>query len=457
VKAVSVVGVLAAVASAVVLAVPAQAIGGPAPTARMSAAEQADECLALPIGDVDEGFGTDCKVTTDSSDGLIGADALVALPDGKLVAAGEASERPGGFGPDFGLARFTRRGALDTSFGTGGTVGTDIGGWDEASALAVQPDGRLVAAGRTIACNFVHLDFALARYLPDGTLDPSFGTGGKVTTRFDRNDGATAVVVQPDGKLVAAGRAGGDENSDYALARYLPDGTLDTSFGTDGKVTTDLGGFDVVNALVVLPDGKLVAAGSAGRPSDGTSESALARYLPDGTLDPSFGTGGTVRTDRGGSANALVVQGDKLVAAGDGFGTSVDFLLARYLPDGSLDPSFGTGGTVTTDFGNSLDEANALAVQGDKLVAAGSGRGGDTAESWDFALASYRPDGTLDTSFGTGGTVTTDFGGGLDDEARALAWQADGELVAAGVANSRFAEDAESDPVLALARYHLGD
>jgi uncharacterized delta-60 repeat protein len=173
----------------------------------------------------------------------------------------------------------------------------------------------------------------------------------------------------------------------------------------------------------------------------------LVRYQPDGSLDASFGDGGKVLTDFAGGpdrANALVAQGDgRLVAAGnseDFFGTSLGFALARYHPDGSLDASFGSGGKVTT---SRLVRANALAVQGDgKLVAAG------VARSSFFGLARYHPDGSLDASFGDGGTVATSFGG-LNAFAFALAVQADGKLVAAGVAFS----DVSSD--FALARYEV--
>jgi uncharacterized delta-60 repeat protein len=286
-----------------------------------------------------------------------------------------------------------KAGSLDRAFGVGGTVTTDFAGaGDVAAAVAVQADGKLVAAGwaNTAGPFSFNQDFALARYNSNGTLDTTFGTGGKVTTDFGTvQDEAFALAVQPDGKLVAAGAAGGP--GDFALARYNPDGTLDTSFGTGGKVTTDFGGFDQVAAVAVQADGKLVAAGT----TEGSSAVfALARYNPDGTLDTSFGTGGKVTTDfarPGGSfdqANGLVLQGSKLVAAGTaGPLPGFVFALARYRADGTLDPSFGSHGTVTTDFGGGTNEANALALQPDgKPVAAGFA---STQTGEDFALARY--------------------------------------------------------------------
>jgi uncharacterized delta-60 repeat protein len=300
-----------------------------------------------------------------------------------------------------------RPGDLYPTFGVGGKVTTDFGGTDAATALILQPDGKLVAAGFSrIGIGGVPVeDFALARYQPDGSLDASFGVGGKVTTDFgESSDLANALVLQPDGKLVVAGVAGGTGVSgffDFALARYRPDGSLDASFGMGGKVTTDLGGGDEAFALVLQPDGKLVVAGSTGV---STNAVALARYLPDGSLDPTFGTDGKViDIEDAGEARALVLQPDgKLVAAGfsqvgPDFG---DFALARYRPDGSLDPTFGVGGKVTTDFGDQ-DFAFALVLQSDgKLVAAGTSQSLNVPD--DFALARYLLDGSLDPTFGTG-------------------------------------------------------
>src|SRR5207253_383726 len=164
------------------------------------------------------------------------------------------------------------------SFGTGGKVATPIGSIDdEVSALVLQPDGKLVAAGYTDKGN--NITFALVRYDADGSLDTSFGTGGKVTTPIGSiDDEAFALVLQPDGKLVAAGDANDGSNQDFALVRYSPDGNLDGSFGTGGKVITPVSGaFGEANALVLQPDGKLAAAGYSYNGSD--TDFAVARYL----------------------------------------------------------------------------------------------------------------------------------------------------------------------------------
>jgi len=216
-------------------------------------------------------------------------------------------------------------------------VTTDFGGSDYGFSVALQPDGKIVVAG------YAGGDFALARYNSDGALDTSFGSGGKVTTDFGGSyhpDGFS-VALQPDGKIVVAGYAGGD----FALARYNSDGALDTSFGSGGKVTTDFGGSDAGYSVALQPDGKIVVAGYAGL------DFALARYNSDGALDTSFGTGGKVTTDFSGGRDvgySVALQPDgKIVVAGY---AGVDFALARYNSDGALDTSFGSGGKVTTDF-----------------------------------------------------------------------------------------------------------
>ena len=269
-----------------------------------------------------------------------------------------------------GVRAVANPGDLDPTFGTGGLVITSFPGRGVATAVAVQADGKIVGAGATNGLG--NALFAVSRFNEDGSLDGAFGTGGEVTTSFGgTNDEALGVALQGDGKIVAVGFTNAGGAYRFALARYNGDGRLDGTFGTAGQVTTSFGGtFDVAGPVALQDDGKIVAAGVAG------GVFALARY-DDGSLDPTFGTAGEVTTSFGGAwdaAPSVALQRDgKVVAAGDttnGVG-GAQFALARYNGDGSLDRSFGTSGKVTTSFaGNDL--ANAVAVQGDgKIVAAG--------------------------------------------------------------------------------------
>ena len=243
----------------------------------------------------------------------------------------------GGPGQNFTLARYDPDGSLDPSFGTGGMVASEVGGTiSRGRALALQPDGKIVVVGYTwIGLGLNYWDFGLARYNPDGSLDVTFGTDGVVTTDFVGGfDAAEEVVLQPDGRIVVVGSAelipGNFVSRDFAVARYNTNGSLDTTFGNGGKVTSPLGEIDSASSVVVQPDGKIVAGGGGAL----TIDFALVRYNTDGTLDPTFGSGGMVTTDLGGSDYAaLALQPDgRIVAAGSASFAPATwiFSLARY-------------------------------------------------------------------------------------------------------------------------------
>jgi uncharacterized delta-60 repeat protein len=365
----------------------------------------------------------------------------------------------------------TAPGDLDPTFDGDGKVTTNFLPVDEARGVAIQADGKIVAAGVAIcppcATPFTPHRFAVARYNRDGSLDPTFDGDGKVTTDFDaREDEAFAVAIQGDGKIIAAGSAFGPEAQDFALARYNPDGSLDVTFGGDGMVTSDFaGGNDRARAVIIQPDGKIVAAGvafsAACLPCDGPASYnfGLARYNPDGSLDPTFGFVGRQVTDFVGGpdeARGVVIQADgKIVAAGVSICDPCvlpvipvphDFALVRYNSDGSLDTTFDGDGRVTTDFDRNDDEAWGMALQPDgKIVAAGSATQSSGARL--FALARYATNGSLDTAFDGDGKVTTQFS--EDDGARAVAIQRDEKIVAAG-----FTFLVSGQSVFALARYN---
>jgi uncharacterized delta-60 repeat protein len=410
---------------------------------------------AVGSGDLDTSFGGDGKVTTSFGSGSFDfANALVIQSDGKIVVAGwssNASSRS-----NFALARYLPNGTLDATFGGDGRVLTDFGSdFGSAYALALQPDGKIVVAGYSSSASGGST-FALARYLPDGTLDPSFGGDGIVFTDFGSGsyDGVSSLAIQADGKIVVAGWFDASGDSDFALARYLSNGTLDTSFGSHGAVRTDFGSgsYDYAYALALQPDGKIVVAGDSS--VSGGTAFALARYLPNGTLDTSFSGDGKVRTDFGIStdhATAVALQADgKIVVAGGSYaGGRNAFALARYLPNGTLDMSFSGDGKVLTNFSSSgYDEAYALALQPNgKIMVAGYSV--NASSSFDFAVARYLSNGNLDATFSGDGKMRTDFGSGSADSSQALAIQPrDGRLVVAGYS------DASGTSAFALARYH---
>jgi len=309
-------------------------------------------------------------------------------------------------------------GDLDATFGNDGKVITDFGGNDSGNAVALQKDGKIVVAGDSGL--YPPCDFAVARYNTNGSLDFTFGIEGKVTTDLGgATDIGNAVALQKDGKIVVAGQSDAEGDNDFAIARYNTDGSLDLTFGMGGKVTTDFGGIDRGLAVTLQKDGKIVVAGFA------SNDFAVARYNMDGSLDLTFGTGGKVTTDFGGndSGNAVVLQKDgKIVVAGTSGG---DFAIARYNTDGSLDLTFGDNGTVTTDFGGNFDRGRAVALQKDgKTVVAGGAPSG-------FGIARYNTDGSLDLTFGMEGKVITDFGVG-SEEGYGVALQKDGKVVVAG-------------------------
>ncbi|MFZ1754605.1 MAG: Ig-like domain-containing protein, partial [Caldilineaceae bacterium] len=340
-------------------------------------------------------------------------------------------------------AAITANGDLDPTFDVDGQVITDLGGGERANGVAQQPDGRIVAAGTS------NNDFAVTRYLADGSLDTSFSDDGQVITDLGGSDRGNAVAIQPDGKIVVAGTS----NQDFALARYNPDGSLDTSFAGDGLVTvsTDpLGGnFRAAEgtSVAIQTDGKILVGGSIkqGEPR----KFALVRLLSDGILDQSFDSDGfaTSQFDPGGLADEEIkdisVRADGEIAAVGEY-KSGQFALARYNPDGSLDSLFGNGGRVKVS--NKVSTGYGVGWQADgSIVAAGSksvtdqnsanciDSSGKKCEYDDFWLARFNGNGSLDPNFGTGGEVTAAVNSrGNDDNGRGLLVQADDKIIVFG-------------------------
>jgi uncharacterized delta-60 repeat protein len=378
-------------------------------------------------GDLDTSFSGNGKATTDFTVNRNDfAGAVAVQTDGKIVVAGRAGRNGG----RFALARYNPNGTLDPTFGGNGKVVTNFtGGDDFANGVAIQTDGKIVAVGQAGGRGG---RFGLARYNANGTLDSTFNGDGKATVNFTNGfDAARGVALQGDGKIVAAGHTNFDR---FALTRLNSNGRLDTVFSGNGKVTTNFSVVtDFANGVVIQANGKIVAAGAA-QITEFTGRFALARYNTNGTLDSTFGGNGRVTTDFTAEQDvafgvALQTNG-KIVAAGGGDVAGARFELARYNANGSLDHAFSGDGKATTNFGPGIDAAHGVAIQTNgKIVAAGH------ANFHRFALVRYNANGTLDSAFGGDGKVTTNFtnkGGFQDDLANGVALQADGKIVAAG-------------------------
>lgn len=396
--------------------------------------------------DVSFGGGTGLVTTVFNAASPINTDLafdLVVQPDGKLVVAGWASDISDP--ADFALARYRPDGSLDPSFGGTGLVRAGFGPFsiEEGFALLREPNGKLVVGGWAASSPLdPGVDFVLMRFLPSGQPDLSFGAGGKVKTNLGADDWVLVLARQPDGKLLAGGRSGPLGRHNFAVARFLPNGALDTTFGTAGKVTTDFAGRDdSIEALALLPDGRILAAGPSGiGPTGGPFKMALARYNKQGKPDPTFGTGGKTLLSFGQSsaatALALLAGGKFLVGGGiaSGGATNMDFAVLRFNANGKLDPTFGTAGRVTTDFATKFDAVDDLRVLANgKIVVAGQiDESQPGAADGAVGLARYTANGQLDSTFGAAGRVRTRFPGSVGSSVEAMEMQTNDRIVVVG-------------------------
>lgn len=347
--------------------------------------------------------------------------------------------------------------AQNAALGAGGIELTAVeNNSSSAYSILLQPDGGIVAGGRMFftdpSSGLQYDDFAAVRYLTNGALDTSFnGTGQQATAmNVDPSTGdsggsvAYGSYLQSDGRIVLAGVSAPAYLSDnVALVRYNSDGSLDTTFNGTGTVYTPVDSSSAAYAIEGQPwDGKLVVAGSAN--AGGPDRILVVRYNTDGSLDTTFGTGGIVRTSinqYASVANALAIYpGSKLVVGGQTWnGTKYNMSLVRYNSDGSLDTTFGSGGKVTTQVGTKNDVIEGIAVQSDgKIVAVGHT---DTVvnkktgqTAHKIAVVRYTATGALDATFGSSGVKFIDLGG--NDDAGGIAIQSDGKIVIGGYSNS---------------------
>lgn len=357
-------------------------------------------------------FDSDGMTTTEffaSSFSDESTNAVALQSDGKILAAGTGGA----------FARYTADGSIDTSFGEHGKVAFK----GTAQAIAVQSDGKILVVSYTSSSTE---DYRIARYLSDGTLDSTFAGGGILNTDYRWQD----IAVQSDGKIVVAGTDG----VDFLVARYLSDGSPDASFDGDGSLATDFGGGDVGYGLALQSDGKIVVAGSSYRDS---ADIAVARYHSDGSLDTTFDGDGKATTSLGPQNDigyCVAVQSDgKIVVAGirGTFPTYTDFALIRYNTDGSLDSSFADDGIQTTPFKSDQDVARSVMLLDDGRILVAGDLVKPFTKDYDIALACYRADGSLDSSFDGDGMLTLDIPSVMT-HMRAAVVQSDGKILVGG-------------------------
>jgi uncharacterized delta-60 repeat protein len=373
-------------------------------------------------GLLDPTFGAGAGYVLGSFPENDGANAVAVQSNGKIVIAGVTNS-------ESLVARYNADGSLDTSFGTGGWTATvfNKSSDDGATAVAIQPaDGKILVGGAGNTSHGAHYSF-LARYNTNGTLDTTFGSNGEVVTPLGGN--IESIAVQTNGEILVSGQS----NGFAALARYNANGTLDSTFGNAGELVTNIRDSGLDN-LLIQPDGKIVVAGIIGDPTSGLRAFAVVRFKTDGTTDSSFGNGGEVITDVGtgvaGFGGVALQTDGKIVVKG---GYSGGLCLIRYNADGTLDTTFGSSGNgvdlVPPPAGFSYVNASpAVEVQSDGKIIAGATASNSTNQ--DFAAVRLNADGSVDTSYGNAGWATVQIG--LADTLEASALRPDGRLLLAG-------------------------
>jgi uncharacterized delta-60 repeat protein len=370
-------------------------------------------------GDLDTTFAGNGKKTINFG-GIDKPHAVLVQPNGRIVVAGG-----GAAANRFCVARLRGNGLLDTTFGSRGKRVISFGGEEESAfGAALQPDGKIVLVGDS--------DFrvAVVRLNPNGSFDTTFSGDGKTTFTWGAISRATSVLVLPNGKLLVSGFSG-PEGGNIQVARLMPTGALDTTFGTGGKAPIDFGGDDFGASIARQPNGRILVAGRSVPTQTGAvvavGGGVVARLRTKGALDPDFDGDGRLMLPGGGSLSAVLVQPDrKILVVGNAMG-SAKMTVTRLMPNGSLDTTFDGDGTATIDIGPDSDRANDAVLQPDgRIVVAGY----SAAVNSPTAVARVNGNGTPDLGFGDGGKVTIDFGAATFGNAVAL--QANGRIVVAG-------------------------
>ena len=385
-------------------------------------------------GNLDSTFGSAGTVVTTVGGPTMFGPKVVVQPDGKVLVSGGQFN---GKDYDFVVMRYLTNGALDTSFGSSGMAQIDFyGGNDIAKAMVLQPDGMIILAGEATKRPGGYGVHAVTRLTSSGALDTNFATSGKALTDFGVTSHIHGVALQADGKIIAVGETyTSTDGGAAAISRYNTDGSIDTTFGSAGKVTPFS---NTTNSHVglALADGNILIAGYNTPSGVSQPQCFVARLSAAGALDTAFGTAGITQIPVGAGANhcnAMMVQSDgKIILAGGAqmsATSNYDFALMRLSSQGQLDTSFGSAGITTTAFSSTgaptNEEAADAIVQGDGKIVLGG------YSNKMFALARYLSNGSPDTSFGSGGKVTLTLGG-LDEWIKGVALQPDGRLVASG-------------------------
>ena len=379
-------------------------------------------------GTLDGSFGIDGIITMDINNSNDAMKSILTQPDGKIIVAGYSSDMEANM---FCLLRFNGDGTIDDGFGSNGVVITTFPYTSIASEIALQSDGKIIAAGHTWGGS--QNNFALARYNPDGTLDSSFGNSGTVSTSFPERSGvARTLKIQDNGKIIAGGHVYTlyDDFDEFALARYNTDGSLDLTFGSGGQVTTSFGAGtrNWINSIQIQENGKIVAGGFS------NYSGALARYNSTGALDLSFGSNGLVTTDvpntTQGLINALAISPDgSIFAGGYSVDTLSDFTVVKYDSQGIPDNTFGVNGILVTQISSENDAITDILIQPDHKILVG----GNTSENSvsHFALARFDGTGDPDPTFGTNGVVITQVDP-IHSHLESINLQSNGKILAAG-------------------------
>lgn len=388
--------------------------------------------LAQQPGTPDASYGDSGKVITRSKEiTTVTAGALQA--GNKMIVAGR---RNGIF-----MQRYTAQGILDEAFGQKGSAVFSEGQLNslQTSAVAIASDQSIIIAGDARATIRSNKNFLLARSTPNGSLDSLFGKNGFLLDSSNKtdNDYAKAVAIQENNSIVVVGYRSISFSTYFLVKRYFKNGDLDKSFGNGGEVVTSFTDKDIATSVVCQPDGKIVVGGVIDDYSLADDKFGIVRYMPDGSLDETFGNSGKVTTDlnkNGEILNALALQEDgKLIATGadnNNLNVYSNMVAVRYNIDGSIDKTFGTKGQVEISFEKLNGETKSIQIQkNQKIVLAGNTFSYSKSVN-DFVVARLLPDGLIDSAFGDQGKTISDFGG--DESCFASGLQTDGNIVLAG-------------------------